>query len=304
METILSTLASPATRPAYRIQCQNSGRELIRLLVTEAKASSPSAGLAIESMMDSLLLKGLSEASLTEFNALHHAFTRLNRSLPAHSQLGDALIAEKLGAVVRRLSESINTILDVKLVMKGATGNLPLMLVTTREVLSAFEAREIRRNIELDRPQDRGFVAKQTGKDDRPKSPPPRDRNERGDPSRRTPNKRARFLPARGPIAMSNVVTVEPLTGTAIAPSGRAALAAADATADENLDAAIGNVLLAADAQSRSVEVGAALCVRSLEDTCSLPLTPAELVAQDERELAIAECKAELAGHPLHSEDE
>eukprot|EP00965_Chrysotila_dentata_P113311 3744356-Pleurochrysis_carterae.AAC.2 len=26
METILSTIASPATRPAYRTQCQNSGR--------------------------------------------------------------------------------------------------------------------------------------------------------------------------------------------------------------------------------------------------------------------------------------
>eukprot|EP00965_Chrysotila_dentata_P081458 2689507-Pleurochrysis_carterae.AAC.1 len=36
METILSTIASPATRPAYRIQCRNSSsRELIRLLVTE-----------------------------------------------------------------------------------------------------------------------------------------------------------------------------------------------------------------------------------------------------------------------------
>eukprot|EP00965_Chrysotila_dentata_P255046 6212081-Pleurochrysis_carterae.AAC.5 len=115
METMLSTIASPATRLAYRIQCQNSGRERIRLLVTEAKASSPSAGLAIESMMDSLLLKGLSEASLTEFNALHHAFTCLNRPLPAHAQLGNALIAEKLCAVVRRLSESTNTILDVKL---------------------------------------------------------------------------------------------------------------------------------------------------------------------------------------------
>eukprot|EP00965_Chrysotila_dentata_P098900 3270917-Pleurochrysis_carterae.AAC.1 len=32
METILSTIASPATRPAYRIQCRNSGREFIRLL--------------------------------------------------------------------------------------------------------------------------------------------------------------------------------------------------------------------------------------------------------------------------------
>eukprot|EP00965_Chrysotila_dentata_P063013 2087277-Pleurochrysis_carterae.AAC.1 len=62
--------------------------------------------------MDALLLKGLSEASLTEFNNIHHSFTRLNRSLPAHARLGDALIAKKLCSVVRRVSESVNTILD------------------------------------------------------------------------------------------------------------------------------------------------------------------------------------------------
>eukprot|EP00965_Chrysotila_dentata_P171529 5660887-Pleurochrysis_carterae.AAC.1 len=90
--------------------------------------------------MDSLLLKGLSEASLTEFNAIHHAFTRLNRSLPAHARLGDRLVAENLCAVLHRLSESINTILDVKLVMKGATGDLALTLTTIRDVLSDFEA--------------------------------------------------------------------------------------------------------------------------------------------------------------------
>eukprot|EP00965_Chrysotila_dentata_P081281 2684155-Pleurochrysis_carterae.AAC.1 len=85
MESILSTIASPATRPDYRVRCQNSGRSLIRLLIAEANASTPSAGLAIASMMDAVLLKGLTEASLTEFNSLHHSFTRLNRSLPAHA---------------------------------------------------------------------------------------------------------------------------------------------------------------------------------------------------------------------------
>eukprot|EP00965_Chrysotila_dentata_P097845 3235007-Pleurochrysis_carterae.AAC.1 len=83
METILGTIISPATRPGYRLQCGNSGRTLIRLLVAEANASSPSAGLAIETMMESLLLKGLTEASLTEFNALHHALTRLIQSVSA-----------------------------------------------------------------------------------------------------------------------------------------------------------------------------------------------------------------------------
>eukprot|EP00965_Chrysotila_dentata_P247355 6207696-Pleurochrysis_carterae.AAC.1 len=113
--------------------------------------------------MESLLLKGLTEASLTEFNALHHALTRLNRSLPAHAQLGNPLIAEKLCAVVSRVSESVCTILDVKLVMKGATGDLNLTLATIREVLGDFEASEVRRNIELDKPQGRAFIAKQLG---------------------------------------------------------------------------------------------------------------------------------------------
>eukprot|EP00965_Chrysotila_dentata_P033921 1129601-Pleurochrysis_carterae.AAC.1 len=91
-------------------------------------------------MMDSLLLKGLAEASVTEFNAPHHAFARLNRSLPAYAQIGDALIAEILCAVVRRVSESINTILDVKLVMKNATGNLwetPVRCTATAVALRA-----------------------------------------------------------------------------------------------------------------------------------------------------------------------
>eukprot|EP00965_Chrysotila_dentata_P062397 2068128-Pleurochrysis_carterae.AAC.1 len=82
-------------------------------------------------------------------------------------------------------------------------------------------------------------------------------------------------------------------------------MANADASADDKLDAAIGSVLLAGDTCPRSLEIGAALCMRSLPavDHDGLRLTPEELAAQDERELAIAECKAELAGYPLHSED-
>eukprot|EP00965_Chrysotila_dentata_P105521 3484918-Pleurochrysis_carterae.AAC.1 len=53
------------------------------------------------------------------------------------------------------------------------------------------------------------------------------------------------------------------------------------------------------------MEVGNALCVRGLSADAlgGLRLTPEELAAQDKRELAIAECKAELAGYPLYSED-
>eukprot|EP00965_Chrysotila_dentata_P178561 5897329-Pleurochrysis_carterae.AAC.1 len=53
------------------------------------------------------------------------------------------------------------------------------------------------------------------------------------------------------------------------------------------------------------MEIGTALCVRGQPADAhdGLRLTPEELAAQDERELAIAECKAELAGYPLYSED-
>eukprot|EP00965_Chrysotila_dentata_P129995 4296825-Pleurochrysis_carterae.AAC.1 len=109
MESILSTIESPATRAStYRARCSNSGRLLIRTLVAESNA----AGLAIESMMDTILLKGLAEPSVTEFNDLHHSFARLNRSLPLHSRFSDALVAEKLASVVRRLNDGTSTLLD------------------------------------------------------------------------------------------------------------------------------------------------------------------------------------------------
>eukprot|EP00965_Chrysotila_dentata_P244617 6206072-Pleurochrysis_carterae.AAC.2 len=120
METFLGTISSPANHPAYRSQCQNSGRVLIRILINEANAWSPSAGLAINSMMESLLIRGLSEASVVDFNTLLHDYTRLNRSLPAHSRLGDSLVAEKLCAAMRRIGESITTKFDVMLMMRNA----------------------------------------------------------------------------------------------------------------------------------------------------------------------------------------
>eukprot|EP00965_Chrysotila_dentata_P262696 6214645-Pleurochrysis_carterae.AAC.3 len=48
MESILSTIESPAMRASYRSRCNKSGRILIRLLLSEANNSSASAGLAID----------------------------------------------------------------------------------------------------------------------------------------------------------------------------------------------------------------------------------------------------------------
>eukprot|EP00965_Chrysotila_dentata_P128699 4254602-Pleurochrysis_carterae.AAC.2 len=75
--------------------------------------------------------------------------------------------------------------------MKGATGDLSLTLATIREVLSDCEAREVRRNIELDRPQGRAFIAKQADRTERDKpATTQRDRSKRADPPRHARNEK------------------------------------------------------------------------------------------------------------------
>eukprot|EP00965_Chrysotila_dentata_P239246 6202987-Pleurochrysis_carterae.AAC.3 len=208
--------------------------------------------------------------------------------------------------------------------MKGATGDLGLTLATIREVLGDFEAREVRGNIKLDKPQGRAFVAKQLGRaTPAPAAAPPRTRGKRGD----DPPRHARDKGSKAQAGAWNNSFVkcrhcgrshhwhrdcpkrrkakDDSGGKCSGPTGAAAYAAAEAEPDEKLEAAIGDVLLASDARPRSIEVGSALCVRDTAGNSAenLRLTPDELAAQDERELAIAECKAELAGYPLHSED-
>eukprot|EP00965_Chrysotila_dentata_P136563 4516297-Pleurochrysis_carterae.AAC.1 len=120
-------------------------------------------------MMEALLLKGLTEPSLTEFNELHHSFARLNRSLPPHSRLSENLVSDKLAFVVRRLSENVSTSLDVKMELKAAAGDLPRTLEAIRDVLSTAQAREIQRNLELDRPNGRALLAKSKVKPRQPR---------------------------------------------------------------------------------------------------------------------------------------
>eukprot|EP00965_Chrysotila_dentata_P003327 108498-Pleurochrysis_carterae.AAC.2 len=186
MESILSTIESPATRASYRARCNNSGHILLRLLVAEADKSFASAGLAIESIMEALLLKGLSEPSLTEFNELHHSFARLNRSLPPHSRISDKLVAEKLASVVRRLNESVSTLLDVKVELKSAAGDVPRTLEAILDVLSTAQAREVQRNLELDRPNGRALLAESKFKPKQPRKAKTKGTGAgaRGDPKR------------------------------------------------------------------------------------------------------------------------
>eukprot|EP00965_Chrysotila_dentata_P157564 5205111-Pleurochrysis_carterae.AAC.1 len=68
MEAILKTIDSVATRQTYRVSCAGSGRELIRLLVAQAENTPASAGMAIETMMQSHLDNGLAENTLSSFN--------------------------------------------------------------------------------------------------------------------------------------------------------------------------------------------------------------------------------------------
>eukprot|EP00965_Chrysotila_dentata_P190911 6174191-Pleurochrysis_carterae.AAC.1 len=64
--------------------------------------------------MDTLLLKDLSEASLTEFNSLHHAFSGLNRSLPAHAQVGDAEALGCNGALTTPACKFVSSLLLIR----------------------------------------------------------------------------------------------------------------------------------------------------------------------------------------------
>eukprot|EP00965_Chrysotila_dentata_P015749 521317-Pleurochrysis_carterae.AAC.1 len=61
METILGTIASIPTRQAYAEKCDGSGRELMRILISEADAASASTGAALELMFSQAHQRGISE---------------------------------------------------------------------------------------------------------------------------------------------------------------------------------------------------------------------------------------------------
>eukprot|EP00965_Chrysotila_dentata_P085755 2829551-Pleurochrysis_carterae.AAC.1 len=66
-------------------------------------------------MIHSLELRGISEPTVTALNAFVHSIQRLNRSLPIPAQLPDSVLSEKVANAVRRLSDSLSTLIDVKL---------------------------------------------------------------------------------------------------------------------------------------------------------------------------------------------
>eukprot|EP00965_Chrysotila_dentata_P067236 2225184-Pleurochrysis_carterae.AAC.2 len=96
-------------------------------------------------MMHSQEIRGISEPNVTAFNAFVHALQRLNRSLPASAQLPDSVLSEKAASAVRRLSDSLSTLLDVKLSLNAGVEDLSLTIAAARSVLGDAEARNVRR---------------------------------------------------------------------------------------------------------------------------------------------------------------
>eukprot|EP00965_Chrysotila_dentata_P114924 3798423-Pleurochrysis_carterae.AAC.1 len=99
-------------------------------------------------MLHSQEIRGIAEPTVTAFNTFVHSLQRLNRSLPASAQLPDTVLSEKIANAVRRLSDSISTLLDVKLALNAGVGDLSLTLSAARSVLSDVEVRNVRRELE------------------------------------------------------------------------------------------------------------------------------------------------------------
>eukprot|EP00965_Chrysotila_dentata_P180580 5961617-Pleurochrysis_carterae.AAC.1 len=109
---ILETIASQAARRTYSASSARSGRELLRQLAVEARATSNATNATISSMIHALDVRGISEPKVALFNSFVHSIERLNRALPAATRLPDSVIAEKLANAVRRLGDNISTLLD------------------------------------------------------------------------------------------------------------------------------------------------------------------------------------------------
>eukprot|EP00965_Chrysotila_dentata_P202303 6181054-Pleurochrysis_carterae.AAC.1 len=90
-------------------------------------------------MIHSLEVRGITESTVTALSAFVHSIQRLNRSLPVPAQLPDSVMAEKVANAVRRLSDSLSTLLDVKLSLNAGVGNLALTIGAARSVLSDAE---------------------------------------------------------------------------------------------------------------------------------------------------------------------
>eukprot|EP00965_Chrysotila_dentata_P185358 6119140-Pleurochrysis_carterae.AAC.1 len=98
-------------------------------------------------MVHSHEIRGIAEPTVGSLNAFIHTIQRLNRSLPIPAQLPDSVLSEKIAKAVRRLSDGLSTLLDVKLSLNSGVGDLGLTISAARSVLSDAEARNMRREL-------------------------------------------------------------------------------------------------------------------------------------------------------------
>eukprot|EP00965_Chrysotila_dentata_P228536 6196656-Pleurochrysis_carterae.AAC.2 len=91
------------------------------------------------------------EPTLRAFNDFHQDFDKLYCSLPTSNRFADSLVADKLFNTVRKVSDGLRTLLDVQLAVNTEAGDLARTLTALRNVLGEHDAREICRQIELDK---------------------------------------------------------------------------------------------------------------------------------------------------------
>eukprot|EP00965_Chrysotila_dentata_P037948 1261328-Pleurochrysis_carterae.AAC.1 len=112
MNAILETMTSQAARRSYAESCAGSGRELLRLLASEAAATSTATSATLSALLHAHDVKGISQPTVQELNSFIHQLLRLNRALPLSARLPDSVLAEKVANATRRLGDGISTVLD------------------------------------------------------------------------------------------------------------------------------------------------------------------------------------------------
>eukprot|EP00965_Chrysotila_dentata_P101100 3338860-Pleurochrysis_carterae.AAC.1 len=245
-------------------------------------------------MIHSLEVRGISEPTVTALNSFVHSIQRLNRSLPVAAQLLDSVLSEKVANAVRRLSDNLSTLLDVKLPLNSGVGDLALTIGAARSVLSDAEARNVRRELELNPNTAHAFAVR--SKEARSKTADPK--RPRPEPNEKWSNKWAPCRWCKGahwhkdcPKRRSKgdkTSAKQDRRGS----DSRAALAAAEADVDQKdvPDSALG-ALFARDGGDVAFTLdasGRALCLRSADAEASLePVAPAD----DHPEVARA-CRA------------
>ena len=138
---ILSTITDGGTRRELKKQCNSSGRELLRIIYADLKATSEATAGAIEGQLLSWLKQGPVDASLTAWNKWRNKAKGYNLVLEGTSfHMADSIMASKFTVGIGRLSETHKQNLKVQIAVDGAKGNLPKVEKSIHTVLDEAEA--------------------------------------------------------------------------------------------------------------------------------------------------------------------